>query len=76
MAARQLAAEQKRKNSAKKFETRTGLTAGLASQCPIARKSTSAGPKRRREIDKTHIACQGWDRIDQGLIPAVRDRLK
>jgi hypothetical protein len=28
------------------------------------------------QIDKTHIACQGWDRIDQGLIPAVREKLK
>ncbi len=28
------------------------------------------------QIDKTHIACQGWDRIDQTLIPTVRDKLK
>jgi hypothetical protein len=28
------------------------------------------------QIDKTNIACQGWDRIDQGLIPAVREKLK
>lgn len=28
------------------------------------------------QIDKTHIACQGWDRIDQMLIPTVRDKLK
>jgi hypothetical protein len=27
------------------------------------------------QIDKTHIACQGWDRIDQTLIPAVRAKL-
>jgi hypothetical protein len=25
--------------------------------------------------DDRKIACQGWDRIDQGLIPAVRDKL-
>ena len=28
------------------------------------------------QIDKTHIACQGWDRIDQGLDPAVREKLR
>jgi len=28
------------------------------------------------QIDKTHIACQGWDRIDQGLVPAVREKLR
>jgi hypothetical protein len=28
------------------------------------------------QIDKTHIACQGWERIYQGLVPAVRKRLK
>jgi len=25
------------------------------------------------QIDQTHIVCQGWDRIDQALIPALRD---
>jgi len=28
------------------------------------------------QIDKTHIACQGWDRIEQGLIPAVRGKFR
>jgi hypothetical protein len=28
------------------------------------------------QIDDTKIACQGWDRIDQGLIPTVRDKLR
>jgi hypothetical protein len=28
------------------------------------------------QIDQTHLACQGWDRIDQALIPAVRENLK
>lgn len=27
------------------------------------------------QIDDTQLACQGWDRIDQGLIPAVRKNL-
>jgi hypothetical protein len=25
------------------------------------------------QIDSTKIACQGWDRIDQALIPKVRE---
>lgn len=28
------------------------------------------------QIDQTHIACQGWDRIDQALIPTVSENLK
>jgi hypothetical protein len=28
------------------------------------------------QIDGTKIACQGWDRIDQALIPAVREKLQ
>jgi len=28
------------------------------------------------QIDETHLACQGWDRIDQGLIPVVREKIK
>lgn len=28
------------------------------------------------QIDKIHIACQGWDRIDQTLIPTIRKKLK
>lgn len=28
------------------------------------------------QIDQTHIACQGWDRIDQGLIPTIREKLR
>lgn len=28
------------------------------------------------QIDDRKIACQGWDRIDQGLIPAIRDKLR
>jgi hypothetical protein len=28
------------------------------------------------QIDDTKIACQGWDRIDQGLIPTVREKLR
>ena len=28
------------------------------------------------QIDETKLACQGWDRIDQGLIPAVREKLR
>jgi hypothetical protein len=28
------------------------------------------------QIDDTHIACQGWDRIDQGIVPAVREKLQ
>lgn len=28
------------------------------------------------QIDGTRIACQGWDRIDQGLIPTVRAKLQ
>jgi hypothetical protein len=28
------------------------------------------------QIDDRKIACQGWDRIDQGLIPTVRENLK
>lgn len=27
------------------------------------------------QIDETQLACQGWDRIDQGLIPAIRKNL-
>jgi hypothetical protein len=27
------------------------------------------------QIDETQLACQGWNRIDQGLIPAVRKNL-
>ncbi|TWA88994.1 hypothetical protein [Bradyrhizobium stylosanthis] len=27
------------------------------------------------QIDDTNLACQGWDRIDQGLVPAVRQNL-
>lgn len=27
------------------------------------------------QMDETQLACQGWDRIDQGLIPAVRKNL-
>jgi hypothetical protein len=26
-------------------------------------------------IDDTQLACQGWDRIDQGLVPAVLKRV-
>jgi hypothetical protein len=26
------------------------------------------------QIDDTKLACQGWDRIDQGLAPVVRDK--
>jgi hypothetical protein len=28
------------------------------------------------QVDERKIACQGWDRIDQGLIPAVRNNLQ
>ena len=28
------------------------------------------------QIDDRKIACQGWDRIDQGLIPTVRENLQ
>ena len=28
------------------------------------------------QIDETKIACQGWDRIDQALIPTVREKLQ
>jgi hypothetical protein len=28
------------------------------------------------QIDDRKIACQGWDRIDQGLVPAVREKLQ
>jgi hypothetical protein len=28
------------------------------------------------QIDETHLACQGWDRIDQGLVPAVRKNIR
>ena len=28
------------------------------------------------QIDATNIACQGWDRIDQGLVPAVREKFQ
>jgi hypothetical protein len=28
------------------------------------------------QIDERKIACQGWDRIDQALIPAVRKKLQ
>ncbi len=28
------------------------------------------------QIDDQRIACQGWDRIDQGLIPAIHENLK
>jgi hypothetical protein len=28
------------------------------------------------QIDETQLACQGWDRIDQGLIPAIREKLQ
>jgi hypothetical protein len=28
------------------------------------------------QIDDHHLACQGWDRINQGLIPAVRRNLQ
>ncbi len=28
------------------------------------------------QIDDTKIACQGWDRIDQGLIPTIREKLR
>jgi hypothetical protein len=28
------------------------------------------------QIDDRKIACQGWDRIDQGLIPTVREKLQ
>jgi hypothetical protein len=28
------------------------------------------------QIDDTKIACQGWDRIDQALIPAVRKNIQ
>jgi hypothetical protein len=28
------------------------------------------------QIDATLIACQGWDRIDQGLVSAVRDKIQ
>jgi hypothetical protein len=27
------------------------------------------------QIDHKKIACQGWDRIDQALVPAVREKL-
>jgi hypothetical protein len=27
------------------------------------------------QIDDTQLACQGWDRIDQGLVPAVRKNI-
>jgi hypothetical protein len=27
------------------------------------------------QIDATRIACQGWDRIDQGLVPTVREKI-
>jgi hypothetical protein len=27
------------------------------------------------QIDETRLACQGWDRVDQGLVPAVRKNL-
>jgi hypothetical protein len=28
------------------------------------------------QIDQRNIACQGWDRIDEALIPAVREKLQ
>jgi hypothetical protein len=28
------------------------------------------------QIDDTKVACQGWDRIDQGLVPAIREKLQ
>jgi hypothetical protein len=28
------------------------------------------------QIDDTKIACQGWDRIDQALIPKIREKLQ
>jgi hypothetical protein len=28
------------------------------------------------QIDKTQIACQGWDRIDQALVPNLRDKFR
>jgi hypothetical protein len=28
------------------------------------------------QIDETHLACQGWDRIDQGLVPALRGNIR
>ncbi|WP_157450002.1 hypothetical protein [Bradyrhizobium sp. ARR65] len=28
------------------------------------------------QIDDTNIACQGWDRIDQALVPAVRKNVR
>jgi hypothetical protein len=28
------------------------------------------------QIDQWQIACQGWDRIDQALIPEIRDKLR
>lgn len=28
------------------------------------------------QIDDRKIACQGWDRIDQGLIPVIREKLR
>jgi len=28
------------------------------------------------QIDEAHLACQGWDRIDQGLIPIVREKIQ
>jgi hypothetical protein len=28
------------------------------------------------QIDDRKIACQGWDRIDQALIPTVREKLQ
>jgi hypothetical protein len=28
------------------------------------------------QIDNRQIACQGWDRIDQILIPTVREKLQ
>lgn len=28
------------------------------------------------QVDGTKIAAQGWDRIDQALIPAIRDKLR
>lgn len=28
------------------------------------------------QIDDLHLACQGWDRIDQGLVPKVRETFR
>jgi hypothetical protein len=28
------------------------------------------------QIDNTKIACQGWDRIDQALVPVVREKIQ